>query len=447
MNHAPLRRFLEPDHAIETHPASSRSPSFNEGPTDIVLLNDAACIRGGADRIAFANAIGCATAGQRVTLFTAFGPIDPSLQGVPNLTVRCLGTGWLRDQQMSPRAAWRGLWNRPAARELRSLLTHFNPRRTIVHSHLYSSALTASVLHAASAAGFATILSLHDYFITCPNGAYFVFPRGAPCERRALSGSCLACQCDSRHAVHKAWRVVRTWVQNRLAQVPSRLSGYAAVSETCAQLAARDLPPNATIRVVPNVVDVSRQPPVVVTRNRAFVFTGRLEAYKGPQLLAEAAARAEVPVVFCGTGPLEPTLRRLNPRARFTGWLSPDAVNAELSQARAFVFPSVYRETFGLSAAEALARGLPVVAARGTAADEFVHHDRNGLLFARNSVDELTAHLRALSDDAAVERLAGNAYADYWAQPFTLQNHLQHLQRFYSEVITAHTRRSRTPPS
>jgi glycosyltransferase involved in cell wall biosynthesis len=404
---------------------------------NIVILNDAASIRGGADRIAFDSARGLAAAGHRVTLFTAFGPVDPSLHNVPNLTVLCLGTGWLREQQASPRAALTGLWNRAAARRLREVLAGFDRRDTIVHAHLYSSALTASVLSAAVAAGFTTVLSLHDYFITCPNGAYFEFPRAQLCERRALSASCLACHCDSRRRVHKAWRVARTWLQNRVARVPQRLAGYAAVSQTCATLARRDLPATARITVVPNIVAVDPQPPVPAAQNRPLVFTGRLEAYKGPQLLAAAAARLALPVVFCGSGPLEPELRRLYPAARFTGWLPPEGVLAELQGARAFVFPSVYRETFGLSAAEALARGIPVVASRGTAAEEFVHHDRNGLLFAHHSVDDLTAQLRLLADDRTVRRLGDTAYADYWAAPLTLGNHLRHLERFYADVMSA----------
>lgn len=404
-------------------------------PRTVVLLNDAGYIRGGADRIAFDSALGLAALGCRVLLLTAFGPVAPELQSVPNLEVHCLGGSWIRENQLSPKAAWSGIWNTAAATRLRALLAEMDPRTTIVHAHLYSSALSASVLHAACAAHFPTILSLHDYFITCPNGAYFVFPLAELCGRRALSASCLSCQCDSRKAVHKVWRVARTWMQNRVARLPQRITAYAAVSQTCADLARRDLPPGADIRVVPNVVATTRGTPVDAAGNRALVFTGRLESYKGPQLLAAAAARLDLPVVFCGSGPLEAQLRKLNPRARFTGWLSPDDVQKELSQARAFIFPSVFRETFGLSAAEGLARGLPVIASRQTAAEEFVHDGRNGLLFDHNSVDSLAAQLSKLPDDALVRRLGANAYHDYWAAPFTLENHLRHLTTLYADLL------------
>ena len=404
---------------------------------NIVIINDAAFVRGGADRVALESACALGAAGQRVTVFTAFGPVAPELQDHRSVAVVCVGTGWIRREQTSVGAASRGLWNRGASARLRRLLAGLDPRETVVHAHLYSSALSASVLDASLRAGFATVLTLHDYFITCPNGAYFVFPRAEPCERRALSLSCLACHCDSRRRAHKVWRVARTWLQNRVARIPSRLTAYVAVSETCAALARRDLPAGSRIEVIPNIISVERRPPVDAARNRAFVFTGRLEDYKGPQLLARAAARLRVPAVFCGTGPLEPELRRLCPEATFTGWLRPEQVLGELGRARALVFPSVYRETFGLSAAEALALGIPVVASRGTAAEEFIHHGGNGRLFAHNSADDLAAQLAALADDRVVEALGAEAYRGYWERPLTADLHVSRLQELYRSVTAA----------
>ncbi len=410
---------------------------------NIILLNDASYIRGGADRVALDSALALAARGHQVVLFTAFGSVDPRLKNIPGLSVVSLGVPWIRQSQTSPLAVLRGMWNFGAASRLKKLLGQYDPSDTIVHAHLYSSALTASVLHASLRRGFATVLSLHDYFITCPNGAYFVFPENKPCEHHALSQACLGCHCDSRRRVHKWWRLSRTWLQNRVAQIPSRLTACAAVSETCAQLARRDLPSHVPIEVIPNHVAIDKHPPVDVVRNRSFVFTGRLEAYKGPQLFACASARLGVPAVFCGTGPLEAELRQLNPGATYTGWLDSSALLRELDQARAFVFPSVYRETFGLSAAEALARGIPVIASKGTAAGEFVHHGKNGLLFEHNSVDDLVRQMAALQDDRLVAELGANAYRDYWQTPFDLPTHVTRLEAFYRRHLEGRSSKNR----
>ena len=402
---------------------------------NVVIVNDAACIRGGADRVALDSARALAGAGHKVTLFSAFGPVDPSLQASPAIPVRCVGTAWIRHKQNSPFAAVRGLWNTKASHQLKQLLSTLDPNSTIVHVHLYSSALSASVLDAAAGAGFCTVLTLHDYFITCPNGAYFVFPKAEICERRALSRSCVACNCDSRRRIHKVWRLARTYLQNRVARIPQRLAAYVAVSNVCANLARRDLPRNARIEVIYNMVSVAQRPPVDVSKNGSLVFLGRLESYKGPQLLAQAAAQLKLPVIFCGTGPMEPELRRLCPEAVFTGWLRPEQALEVMEKARALVFPSVYRETFGLSAVEALARGIPVVVSRGTAAEEFVRHGENGLLFEHNSADDLVEQLAKLSDADLAGRLGKQAYGRYWDNPLTVDRHVSQLSDFYRSVL------------
>jgi glycosyltransferase involved in cell wall biosynthesis len=402
---------------------------------NVVIVNDAACIRGGADRVALESARALAAAGHKVTLFSAFGPVEPALQNSPGIAVRCVGTPWLRNRQNSPWAAVRGLWNARASHQLRELLRTFDPNSTIVHVHLYSSALSASVLNAATGAGFCTVLTLHDYFITCPNGAYFVFPKAQICERRALSRSCLACNCDSRKSIHKIWRVARTYLQNRVAKIPQRMAAYVAVSNACATLARRDLPRNARIEVIYNLVSVTQRPPVDVSRNESLVFLGRLESYKGPHLLAQAAVQLGRPVIFCGTGPMEAELRRLCPQAAFTGWLRPEQAMEVMEKARALVFPSVYRETFGLSAAEALARGIPVVVSKGTAAEEFVSHGENGLLFEHNSTDDLVEQLAKLSDPSLAGRLGKQAYGRYWDNPLTVDRHVSQLTDFYRSVL------------
>lgn len=311
------------------------------------------------------------------------------------------------------------------------MLQRFDPTETVVHVHLYMGVLSPSVPHAACAMGFKTVLTLHDYFLTCPNGAYFVFPESRVCQCRPLSAACLATHCDSRTRLHKPWRVLRGFIQARAARLPQRLSALIAVSEISRQTIQRHLPKSTALEVVPNVVSVARRPRSDVVKHQNYVFSGRLEDYKGPQLLAQAGTTTGLPVVFCGTGPMETRLRQMIPQARFTGWLGPVQLDHELRTARAFVFPSIVPETFGLSAAEALAHGLPVIASAGTAAREFVKDGVNGLLFSPGSVEDLAAKMRLLADPALATRLSENAYRGYWAAPFSLECHLDRLEKIY----------------
>jgi glycosyltransferase involved in cell wall biosynthesis len=278
------------------------------------------------------------------------------------------------------------------------------------------------------------VLTLHDYFLGCPNGGLFVYPEMSVCHRTPLSLDCFSCRCDSRNHAHKLWRFARTWIQNRVADLPRRLDCVIALSTLNRDTARTFLPTDTPIVTVPNPVDVSVGAPVDVEQNDAFVFAGRLEPYKGPQLLAAAAARNQARAVFCGDGPAADLVRDTYPAARVTGWLDPVHLQTELSSARALVFPSLWPETFGLTALEALARGIPVIASRGTAAEEQIEHDVNGLLFERGSVDDLAAMMRRLDDPATAARLGREAHRRYWRNPYTLTRHVKALEQLFGSL-------------
>ncbi len=404
-------------------------------PIDVIVANDFAHIRGGSDRAALESAIGLAQAGHRVLLFTAVGPVADSLGDVPNLEVVCLGMSDILADRSRARAAFHGVWNAPVARAFRQILSTRDSSRSIVHLHGYTKALSMAVPHAAAEAGFSVVLSLHDYFLACPNGAYFLHPRLEPCSLRPLGAACLACNCDARRRSHKLWRFARTWVQNRLVGLPKRLAHVIAVSEKCRHTARALLPATVPITTVPYPVDAVYEEPVDVARNHAFVFVGRLERNKGPHLFARAAAQLGVEAVFCGKGPAEAEIRALYPQARITGWLDRDALRAEVGKARAVVFPSLWAETFGLVVAEALARGVPVVASRETAAADQIADGHNGLLFDRGSADQLAQCINRMRDAPTAARLGATAHSLWWEQPLTLARHVAGLEEVYSRVL------------
>lgn len=409
--------------------------TLTQDPVDVVIANDFAHIRGGSDRAALESAIGLARAGHRVLLFTAVGPVAPHLLDVPGLEVRCLGEPDILGNQNRLDAAVNGIWNRQAASSLRLALADFDPARTVVHIHGYTKALSMAVPNAATKLGYKVVLSLHDYFLACPNGAYFLHPRLEPCTKVPLSAGCLGCNCDSRNRIHKLWRFTRTWMQNRVVRLPAQLAHVIAVSETCRRSALSLLPRGVPVSTVHYPVDAEHDEPLPVASNTAFVFVGRLERNKGPHLFAEAAARLGVEAVFCGKGPAEAEIKAIYPSARITGWLDRTALRREVARARAVVFPSLWAETFGLVVAEALSRGVPVIASRGTAAEEQIENETNGLLFDRGSVKSLTSALDQLRDPRRAAEIGRTAHTRWWEQPLTLERHVAGLEDVYARVL------------
>ncbi len=113
---------------------------------------------------------------------------------------------------------------------------------------------------------------------------------------------------------------------------------------------------------------------------RYFLTGGRLVAYKRFDLIVEAFNHLGLPLVVFGTGPELATLQKnAKPNIRFTGFVS-QTTRAELfSRCRAFI--AAQREDFGLTTAEALAAGRPVIAYRAGGSLEIVAEGISGTFF------------------------------------------------------------------
>jgi glycosyltransferase involved in cell wall biosynthesis len=131
------------------------------------------------------------------------------------------------------------------------------------------------------------------------------------------------------------------------------------------------------------------------------LYVGRLAPEKGIERLK--AIMTGVPgtrLAFVGDGPARADLEREfgGTPAVFTGVLQGEDLASAYASADAFLFPST-TDTLGLAMLEALASGLPVVAARGGASHEIVSDEENGLLYEANSTPSLVSAVRRLFSD------------------------------------------------
>jgi len=143
-------------------------------------------------------------------------------------------------------------------------------------------------------------------------------------------------------------------------------------------------------------------------------FVGRLAEQKGIDLLLEAVARLDhrLDVVVMGEGSLRAGLEAraargdLDGRVFFAGHR--EDVPELLPAFDLFVFPSRW-EGFGLAAVEAMAAGLPVVAAESDGLREVVVDGECGLLHRPGDVDSLVAALEEIMRDPERGRRMGAA--------------------------------------
>jgi glycosyltransferase involved in cell wall biosynthesis len=128
-------------------------------------------------------------------------------------------------------------------------------------------------------------------------------------------------------------------------------------------------------------VDVSRFSEVDLQREgEYFLAAGALVGYKRFDLAIKACERLGRKLVIAGDGPELARLRRIaGPNTRFVSASDEESWVQIFSNARAFIFPGV--EDFGITAIEAMAAGLPVIALKRGGALDFVVDQQTGVFF------------------------------------------------------------------
>jgi len=288
--------------------------------------------------------------------------------------------------------ALRTVWAWDSYRELLELIGGSRPE--VAHFHNTLPLISPAAYYACRDAGVPVVQTLHNYRLFCPAATFF--RRGRVCE-----------ECVE----HSLWRSVRygcyrgsrtttaaaslTLSLHRWKETWSRqIDVYVALTEFArSKFVAAGLPAEKIV-VKPNFVHPD--PGCRETEGDYAVYVGRLCQEKGLTTLLDAWSRLPmaVPLRIVGEGPQRRELesaaeRRGLENVRFLGWQPPDEVMGIIKKARFLLFTSEWYETFGRTAIEAFACGVPVVAARLGAMEEIVEDQRTGLHFSPGDPQDL----------------------------------------------------------
>jgi glycosyltransferase involved in cell wall biosynthesis/putative flippase GtrA len=223
----------------------------------------------------------------------------------------------------------------------------------------------------------------------------------------------------ARYAAHYrlGWLRPVIWALLRLLHGRAHLN-LATSSATCAELNAHRV---TGVQLWPRGVELDLfRPGIPIPREQrsrpTALYVGRLAPEKGLHRLAPlAAADSGLDLVLVGDGPARSELAHAY-SATFTGTLRGEALADAYRRADVFVFPST-TETLGLVLLEALASGLPVVAADSPASRETLANCTAVRLFPADQPERLLPLARDLLDSAPPEALARSArlHAEQWS--------------------------------
>ncbi len=169
-------------------------------------------------------------------------------------------------------------------------------------------------------------------------------------------------------------------------------------------------------------------------------FLGRLVLEKGLGVFADVLARLDAlgvrhRVLVVGKGPARDWFAGRVPQAAFAGFQSGDDLGRAVASMDLLFNPSV-TETWGQVTSEAMAAGVPVVAARATGAVDLLEDGRTGFLVPPEDIDGYAAAIARLIADPALRAAMGRAAHDR-AQDFRWDTANGAVLQAYREVLAA----------
>lgn len=174
------------------------------------------------------------------------------------------------------------------------------------------------------------------------------------------------------------------------------------------------------------------------------LYLGRLAEAKGVRLLmaawdeVAAGGGAGVPLVIAGTGPLEKEVTAWaagRDDVRYVGLLDPAECRKAIARSVAVVAPSTWLEAFGLVVVEAMAAGVPTVAAGHGAFVELVEDGVTGLLHRPGEPASLASCIRRIAAEPTRNREMGQAARRRYEQGFSPAVGLERLLEEYRTAI------------
>ena len=335
------------------------------------------------------------------------------------------------------RAAGQSFWSRPARLDFLARLHAERP--DVVHLHNTFPLLSPSVIAAAATVRVPVVATLHHYRQVCPSGV--LYREGRVCD-----------DCVGR----LPWPSIRhgCYGGSRLATLPlavgmassrrvwwSGIERFFCISQAQRNTLVQAGMPAERLAVKHNFV---ADPGLRRLGSGSHVlYLGRLNEEKGLRLLMTAWERmtasgaAPVPLVIAGGGPMRGEIEQWaagRDDVRFLGLLTRDECRVVTADAAVVVAPSVWPETFGLVVVEAMASGVPVVAAAHGAFVELVADGETGLLHSPGDPASLASCMAAALDPALGRRL-GAAGRRRYEEAFTPETGLARLVEGYLAAI------------
>ena len=247
-----------------------------------------------------------------------------------------------------------------------------------------------------------------------------------------------------QHRLLYLYQPLRSWLLSRVNRIIATSTNYLVSSETLLKYKNK-------VSIIPIGLNEALYPKSNINTdeywkkkvgNKFFLFVGVLRYYKGLEVLLQALAIKEFPVVIVGSGPMEAELKRQAnilglKKIFFLGHLSEEDKVSLLRISYGIVFPSHLRaEAFGVSLLEGAMFGKPLISSEIGTGTSFINiHEQTGLVVAPSNPWALQNAMEILWSNYEIAEKMGRAARARYEMYFTADKMIQSYTDCYKEIL------------
>ncbi len=395
---------------------------------NIVIVNDFDYIQGGASKVSIDTANLLAEHTENINIYFFSGKTNKSST---TLNSRIIKVTVNQNEALKDRNRIRGIvngiYNIKAKIKFKKLLKKLKSEETIIHIHGWTKCLSSSVIDIAFKMKFKVVLTLHDYFIACPNGGFYNYKCNQICKLNPLSYKCLKCNCDSRNYLFKMYRVIRQFIQNKIVKLPTKLHYAIGISDLSIKVLKPYINSSITLKKIYNPIEFKHnEEKVNYSKNDYFLYVGRVSKEKGVDIFCKVITELNLKGIVVGDGSEKNRLTNEFSNIEFVGWKTSEEVFEYMKKARCLIFPSLWYEGAPLTPLEAMSIGIPCLINDNCAGREYYAE------FNYKNIDELKQKI--------VKLINNDNYKEFnfeFLEYFTTYKYIENIKSFYNEIINS----------
>jgi glycosyltransferase involved in cell wall biosynthesis len=330
-------------------------------------------------------------------------------------------------------------WSSPSYNQIDKLIEKYKP--DIVHFHSVLPLLTVSVFSACHNRGVPVIQTLHNYRWFCIEGG--MYRNNTLCKDCLVKGSFsgIIHKCSQNNILTSSLLTLNNKMNVRNNNIQYLVDRFIAVSSFVKEEYISAGFPEDKILIKYNGINIPSNEEIKYEERDSLVFVGRLVKAKGVETLMYLIQHIQdVPIKIVGDGPELMPLKQFcmdkkNRNVELLGKKNRADVGRIMSKARCVVVPSLFPETFGLAAAEAMSYGTPVVASKIGALTEIVEESEGGILVDPKDTQGFLSAVRYICTSKTNSNDMGIKGREYVKEHFSQNHSTDRLVDIYKNLV------------